>query len=72
MRSGDQWNPLTLIREAYFSHDKELASGLINDFVRELAADALKDERSDFWNKMAMAKAGSDIHTMMECFPKDL
>lgn len=71
MRSGDQWNPLTLIREAYFSHDKELASGLINDFVRELAADALKDERSDFWNKMAMAKAGSDIHTMMECFPKD-
>lgn len=67
---GDMWNPLALPYELWHKGDKERATGLLNDFIRTIAAPQTERTADAFWPEMASAYALANLLLLMECGTK--
>ncbi|MBR6824969.1 MAG: type IV secretory system conjugative DNA transfer family protein [Oscillospiraceae bacterium] len=63
---GDMWNPLSLPYRLYHSGKIDEAVGMLNDFVRTIAAPQFENTKDVFWPEMASSFALANLLLLME------
>lgn len=70
-RHGECWNPLAEPYRLYHSGEKDMAFGMMSDFMDGLAAKQDKKTVDAFWPGMAKSFGNAILQTMLECLPPE-
>lgn len=71
-KHGECWNPLAEPYRLYHSGEKDLAFGMLSDFMDGLAAKQDKKTADAFWPGMAKSFGNAILQLMVECLPENL